>query len=117
MFTPQQVAAVEAIRTVDGLQVFGWGGRWRSSHDAMHFEIRLTPAELRRGIAARPVAEGEAEAALEHATCGACQADAEADELIGELAVRLGGCRRPLALGICTISCLRAGARPEAGND
>jgi D-alanyl-D-alanine carboxypeptidase len=86
VFTPQQIAAVEAIRTVDGLQVFRWGGRWRTSHDAMHFEIQLTPAELRRGIAARPVTEGEAEAALEHATCGACQADAEADELIGELA-------------------------------
>src|SRR5215472_1361190 len=39
-FTPEQVAAVEAIRTVDGRPVFGWGGRWRSSHDAMHFEIR-----------------------------------------------------------------------------
>lgn len=50
-FTPEQVAAVEAIRTVDGLQVFGWGGRWHSSHDAMHFEIRVTPAQLSRGIA------------------------------------------------------------------
>lgn len=53
-FTPQQIAAVEAIRTVDGLQVFGWGGRWLKSHDAMHFEIVLTPDELRRGIAAQP---------------------------------------------------------------
>ncbi|MGE5288434.1 MAG: M15 family metallopeptidase [Micromonosporaceae bacterium] len=50
-FTPEQVAAVEAIRTVDGRPVFGWGGRWRSSHDAMHFEIRVTPAQLSRGIA------------------------------------------------------------------
>jgi hypothetical protein len=59
VFTPRQVSAVEAIRTVDGLRVFGWGGRWRSSHDAMHFEVRLTPAELRRGIAAPAVEADE----------------------------------------------------------
>jgi hypothetical protein len=67
-FTPDQVAAVEAIRTIDGRPVFGWGGRWRSSHDAMHFEIRLTPAELQRGIAPPPVA-GQGEIAAE--TCEA----------------------------------------------
>jgi hypothetical protein len=83
-FTSQQVTAVEAIRTVDGLQVFGWGGRWRSSHDAMHFEIRLTPAELRRGIAPHSAPDGEAETASEHVTCGACEADAEADEITGQ---------------------------------
>jgi subtilisin family serine protease len=86
VFTPEQVAAVEAIHTVDGLQVFGWGGRWRTSHDAMHFEIRLTPAELRRGIAARPRLDSEAAAALESARCGACGADAQEDEAAGELA-------------------------------
>jgi subtilisin family serine protease len=53
IFTPEQVAAVEAIRTVDGMQVFGWGGKWQWSHDAMHFEIRLMPAELQRGLAPR----------------------------------------------------------------
>ena len=78
VFTPQQVAAVEAIRTVDGLQVFGWGGRWRSSHDAMHFEVRLTPPELRRGIAAQPVPDSEADAADARAACGDCPA-AEAE--------------------------------------
>ena len=83
-FTPGQVAAVEAIRTVDGLQVFGWGGWWRSSHDAMHFEVRLTPAELRRGIAAHTAPDGEADVAAEHATCGACEA--EADGITGESA-------------------------------
>jgi subtilisin family serine protease len=82
VFTPEQVAAVEAIRTVDGLRVFGWGGRWRTSHDAMHFEIRLTPAELRRGIAARPAPDGEAE----QLTCDGCEAEAEAEESISELA-------------------------------
>lgn len=50
-FTPGQVAAVEAIRTVDGLRVFAWGGRWRSAKDAMHFQIDVGPAELRRGLA------------------------------------------------------------------
>ncbi|TLP52408.1 D-alanyl-D-alanine carboxypeptidase family protein [Microbispora triticiradicis] len=51
-FTQEQIAAVESIRTVDGLQVFAWGGRWRSSHDAMHFQINVSPVELARGIAA-----------------------------------------------------------------
>lgn len=84
VFTPQQIAAVEAIRTVDGLRVFGWGGRWRSSHDAMHFEIRLTPAELARGLAA-PAGDvaSEAEAALADLTQMG-DAAAEADELAGE---------------------------------
>jgi hypothetical protein len=55
VFTPAQIAAVEAIRTIDGLQVFNWGGRWKTSHDSMHFQIDLTPDELRRGIDARTV--------------------------------------------------------------
>jgi D-alanyl-D-alanine carboxypeptidase len=50
-FTPEQVAAVEAIRTVDGLQVFAWGGRWARSPDSMHFQINVSPEELRGGIA------------------------------------------------------------------
>jgi D-alanyl-D-alanine carboxypeptidase len=50
-FTPDQVAAVEAIQTVDGLQVFAWGGRWSTSPDPMHFQVNVTPGELRRGIA------------------------------------------------------------------
>ena len=83
-FTPGQVAAVEAIRTVDGLQVFGWGGRWRSSHDAMHFEIRLTPAELRRGLSSLPGPTGQADDAAGHATCTGCEADADAGEFAGE---------------------------------
>jgi hypothetical protein len=49
-FTPAQVGAVEAIRTVDGLQVMTWGGRWRSVKDAMHFQINVSPDELRRGL-------------------------------------------------------------------
>jgi D-alanyl-D-alanine carboxypeptidase len=53
-FTPDQVAAVEAIRTVDGYQVFVWGGRWRSTKDTMHFEINVTPDELARGLQPDP---------------------------------------------------------------
>jgi hypothetical protein len=49
-FTPQQVSAVESIRTVDGQQVFAWGGRWTATKDTMHFQINVTPAELARGI-------------------------------------------------------------------
>lgn len=52
-FTPEQVAAVEAVSTVDGLQVIAWGGRWRSVKDAMHFQVNVSPDELRRGL--RPV--------------------------------------------------------------
>jgi hypothetical protein len=51
------VAAVTSIRTVDGLQVFRWGGDWdgrpdtpHSNYDSMHFEIIVTRAELRRGF-------------------------------------------------------------------
>ena len=49
--TPAQIAAVEAILTLDGLQVFAWGGRWRNAKDAMHFQLDFSPAELARGIA------------------------------------------------------------------
>jgi len=50
-FTPEQVAAIEAIQTLDGLQVFAWGGRWRTAPDSMHFQINVSPQEIRRGIA------------------------------------------------------------------
>jgi D-alanyl-D-alanine carboxypeptidase len=46
----QMIRAIESIRTVDGHQVFGWGGRYSGSKDAMHFEIVVTPAQLARGI-------------------------------------------------------------------
>ena len=49
-FTPEQVQAVEAIQTVEGHQVFTWGGRWRTTKDTMHFQINVTPTELGRGI-------------------------------------------------------------------
>ncbi|WP_176832290.1 M15 family metallopeptidase [Geodermatophilus sp. DSM 45219] len=52
-FIPRQVAVVEAITTVDGLQAITWGGRWRSVKDAMHFQINVSPEELRRGLRLR----------------------------------------------------------------
>lgn len=39
-----------AIRTVEGKQVFGWGGDWRTIKDAMHFQIEATPEDLGKGI-------------------------------------------------------------------
>ena len=44
------VQELEAIKTGAGLQVFHWGGRWRSVKDAMHWEALVTPAELAAGI-------------------------------------------------------------------
>ena len=48
---------VYSIVTLDGVQVFRWGGDWdgrpetpNSNYDAMHFEIIATPHELARGI-------------------------------------------------------------------
>jgi hypothetical protein len=49
-FTPEQVEAVEAIQTVEGHQVFAWGGRWRTTKDTMHFQINVTPTQLGRGL-------------------------------------------------------------------
>jgi hypothetical protein len=59
-FTPEQIAAAGDIRTVDGLRVFSWGGHWRRSPDAMHFQIDVTPAELARGLAHSAGAPGSA---------------------------------------------------------
>ena len=44
------VDAIEAIRTNNGKPVWGWGGRYRSIKDAMHYEIVCTPADLATGI-------------------------------------------------------------------
>jgi hypothetical protein len=38
------------IRTRSGVQVWGWGGNYRSVKDAMHFEIVCAPEELATGI-------------------------------------------------------------------
>ena len=67
-FTPDQVAAVEAIRTVDGHQVFAWGGRWPTTKDTMHFQINVTPQELARGLAPETVGSGRGAAVSESVT-------------------------------------------------
>jgi hypothetical protein len=38
------------IRTNSGAQVWGWGGRYRTVKDAMHYEIVCTPADIASGI-------------------------------------------------------------------
>jgi hypothetical protein len=69
-FTPEQIEAVRAIRTVDGLPVFFWGGGWRTSPDAMHFQIDVTPDELARGLAAPASTVQEQEFEEEYAPDG-----------------------------------------------
>lgn len=44
------VDAIEAIRTRNGKPVWGWGGRYRTIKDTMHYEIVCTPADLATGI-------------------------------------------------------------------
>ena len=47
----KMIDEIEAIRTVNGKQVWSWGGDYTGSKDAMHFEIVCTPADLATGIA------------------------------------------------------------------
>lgn len=44
------VTNILRIRTREGQQVWGWGGRYRTVKDAMHYEIVCSPAELATGI-------------------------------------------------------------------
>lgn len=48
--TQAMIDEVTAIRTAAGVQVFEWGGHWRSVKDCMHFEIDVGPDELETGI-------------------------------------------------------------------
>lgn len=48
--TEAMIEDIRAIETVDQKAVFGWGGDFKTSKDAMHFQIDLTPAEMLRGI-------------------------------------------------------------------
>ena len=47
----EMIADIEALRTVDGHKVVGWGGRYSRNKDAMHLEVIVTPAQLARGFA------------------------------------------------------------------
>ncbi len=49
-FTPEQIAAVEAIETTQDVKVWTWGGQWVTKQDYMHFQINTTPAQLLAGI-------------------------------------------------------------------
>jgi peptidoglycan hydrolase-like protein with peptidoglycan-binding domain len=49
-FTPAIIADVLAIKTKAGKRVFEWGGNWTTVKDTMHFEIDVTPADLKVGI-------------------------------------------------------------------
>ena len=48
--TRTMVDAAQAIMTLGGKKVFGWGGDWRTLKDSMHFQIEVTPAQLAVGI-------------------------------------------------------------------
>jgi hypothetical protein len=43
------VAEAKTI-TAGGVVAFRWGGDWRTVKDAMHWEVRVTPAEIAKGI-------------------------------------------------------------------
>lgn len=47
---PAMVAAIKAIRTTNGRQVWRWGGDYAGNKDAMHYEITCHPADLATGI-------------------------------------------------------------------
>ena len=48
--TPAIIASVLAVKTKAGKRVFEWGGNWTTVKDTMHFEIDVTPADLKAGI-------------------------------------------------------------------
>lgn len=55
----EMVAAIKALRTGNGRQVWRWGGDYTTNKDAMHYEIVCTPADLATGIrGAEPVGSG-----------------------------------------------------------
>lgn len=45
------IDAIQAMCTVNGKQVWRWGGDYTGNKDAMHFEVVCTPADLATGIA------------------------------------------------------------------
>lgn len=49
--TPELIADILAIRTVDNHPVFAWGGHFKSVKDAMHFQLDVSPQELAVGLA------------------------------------------------------------------
>lgn len=47
----EMVTEILAIKTIDGLPVWRWGGYYANNKDAMHYEVVVSPTELARGIA------------------------------------------------------------------
>lgn len=43
------VREIESI-TANGIRALGWGGRWRTIKDAMHYQIRVTLSEIAAGV-------------------------------------------------------------------
>lgn len=43
------VREIELI-TASGIKAFGWGGRWRSVKDAMHYQVQVTLPEIEGGV-------------------------------------------------------------------
>ncbi|HWC67271.1 MAG TPA: peptidoglycan-binding protein [Acidimicrobiales bacterium] len=48
--SPKMVDDILGVRTAGGLNIFRWGGAFRTFKDAMHYEVVLTPKELATGI-------------------------------------------------------------------
>lgn len=48
--TKAMITDAIAIKTINGKQVFEWGGNWNTVKDSMHFEIDVTPQDLASGI-------------------------------------------------------------------
>lgn len=52
---PTMVEAICRIKTMNGKQVWNWGGYWTGNKDAMHFECVCRPVDLATGIDPRTV--------------------------------------------------------------
>lgn len=51
-------AAIKAIRTNSGVQVWAWGGDWTGLPDPMHWEIACAPRDIASGINPATVPDG-----------------------------------------------------------
>ncbi len=50
------VQAIKNIKTKKGVQIFRWGGDYSRNKDAMHYEVVVSPAELKAGVDWKTVA-------------------------------------------------------------
>lgn len=96
--TSKMIDDVEKIRTKAGVQVFEWGGRWRSRKDCMHFELDVSPDELAAGIDPETVLGRE-----------------DAEITVGDLAVRPAGADADVSVSTMHVVIARDGLRLRAG--